>query len=119
MTKFGAVVLSLPVAAVLLGALTLSLIYLGRYWGFGAYTLLLLVVPIALAAAYLAWYRTLPYEPVAPRPAGAAQSAAALDEPFEDPVEEADRYAQESGAEASEAPVGVPDASTKESPETP
>jgi len=105
MTKFVAVLLSLPVVAVLLGALSLVLVYLGRSWGFGDYTLLLLIVPIALAVGYLAWYRTLPYEPAQRRVTAAPRPAAAADEPFEDPVEEADRLDQEEGSEGTEAPA--------------
>ena len=85
--------LSYPVVMVLLVALTLALIVLGQwYWKLGLYTLYLLAIPLALAVAYLAWYRTLPL--MQPPP----QSAVAKvvpgdddDEPFEDPVEEADR----------------------------
>jgi len=78
---------SLPVVAALLAVLALGLIVLGRYLGLGVDTFFLLAVPILLAVAYLAWYRTLPYEPLRPAP----PPAVAGDEPFEDPVEEADR----------------------------
>ena len=109
MTKIVAVLLSLPVAAVLLGALSLGLVYLGRSWGFGLYTLLLLIVPIALAVGYLAWYRTLPYEPSQRRVAPAPRPTATPEEPFEDPVEEADRLDQGKEAEGTEAPAGDAD----------
>ena len=90
MTENGFSVLSLPVVAALLAVLALALLFLGRLWGLGIDSLFLLAVPVALAIAYLAWYRTLPYEP---RPAARAPAAVGLpvdNEPFEDPVEEAD-----------------------------
>jgi len=83
--------LSYPVVMGLLVALTLGLMLLGRwYWNLGLYTLFLLAVPLALAVAYLSWYRTLPYQPRLPQPAPAPVSGD--EEPFEDPVEEADRW---------------------------
>ena len=90
--------LSLPVVAVLIGALTAGVVVLGRWLNLGVYGLLLLAVPIAIALAYLVWYSKLPYEPPTPRARPAAPGAAAEatpDEPFEDPVEEADRYETE------------------------
>ena len=90
MTSRAFSLLSYPVVTVLLIALTLALILLGRYWGLGLSALFLLAVPIALAVAYFSWYRTLPYEPSRPRPA--AGPPPVDEEPFEDPVEEADRY---------------------------
>jgi hypothetical protein len=91
-TERGVSVLSLPVVAVLLGALVFALLYLGRLWGLGNQAVYLLAVPVVLAIVYLAWYRTLPYEPARPAVARAT-TAPSLDpdEPFEDPVEEADR----------------------------
>jgi hypothetical protein len=96
MNQLRAVLLSLPVVAVLIGALTLGLVLLGRYWNLGVVTLFLLVVPIALAVAYLWWYSKLPYEPLRPTAAPSRTPAPPpmVDEPFEDPVEEADRYAR-------------------------
>jgi membrane-associated phospholipid phosphatase len=86
-----AILLSFPVVITLIAALTLALIFLGRfYWGLGLATLFLLVVPIVLAAIYLAWYSTLPYTP--PRPRLMAPPVVPGEEAFEDPVEEADRY---------------------------
>ena len=83
-------VLSYPVVMGLLMVLTLVLVLLGSwYWKLGISTLYLLAIPIVLAVAYLAWYRTLPYHPPEPRRfAGGLPGAA---EPFDDPVEEADR----------------------------
>ncbi|HTT45970.1 MAG TPA: hypothetical protein VMH38_08190 [Thermoplasmata archaeon] len=118
MTKIVAVLLSLPVVAVLLGALSLCLVYLGRSWGFGLYTLLLLIVPIALAVGYLAWYRTLPYEPSQRRMTPAPHPAAAPEEPFEDPVEEADRLDQGKGAEGTEVPAEDADVPSGNPPDT-
>lgn len=99
--------LSLPVFAALLAVLTLGLILLGAYLGLGTYSFFLLAVPVVLAVGYLAWYRTLPYEgPVArPEAVGTEPSPEEEEEPFEDPVEEADRI--ESGAES---PVGAAEA---------
>ena len=83
--------LSFPVVMALLVVLTLGLVFLGRwYLGLGLYTFFLLAVPLVLAVVYLAWYRTLPY---APSRAATGAGVTALDEdeePFEDPVEEAD-----------------------------
>lgn len=89
-------VLALPVVAVLIGLVTIGLLFLGRFLNLGIYTLLLLAVPIALAVAYLVWYSRLPYEPWRPPATIAAPVAAAPEEPFEDPVEEADRLETES-----------------------
>jgi len=99
MTEARAVLLSLPVVVTLIGVLTLGLILLGRYWNLGITTLFLLVIPIALAVAYLSWYSKLPYEPLRlrPRPAPAPSPPPVVEEPFEDPVEEADRYSQSTG----------------------
>jgi len=95
--------LSLPVVAVLIGALTMGVVVLGRYLDLGVYGLLLLAVPIAVAVAYLVWYSRLPYEPPAPRARPASMAAPAgpvPDEPFEDPVEEADRFDSAAAAQA-------------------
>jgi len=105
MTEAKAVLLSLPVVAVMLGALTVGLVELGRVSSLGEYSLLLLVIPIALAVIYISWYSALPYEPRG-RPTTVPSlpaSAVGGDEPFEDPVEEADRLDQEGGAPAPEA----------------
>jgi len=96
MTTFKGVVLSLPVVAVALAALAVGLVELGRFWGWGSSALYLIAVPLVLAIGYTLWYRTLPY---APRGAPSAPSAPAVmgsgaDEPFEDPVEEADLLEQ-------------------------
>jgi len=96
MTSLKGVLLSLPVATSALAALALGLIELGRYWGFGLSSLYLLVIPVALAIVYILWYRTLPYvpHPAPERSRPASLTAPAGEEPFEDPVEEADRIDQ-------------------------
>lgn len=97
MTGLRSTFLSLPVVAVVVGGLTLALVLLDRYAGLGPWGFALLAIPIALAAGYLAWYRTLPYEPARPGPSEAP--AVPTDEPFEDPVEEADELERASAAE--------------------
>jgi hypothetical protein len=93
--------LSVPVVAALLAALTLGLILLGSYLGLGPDAFFLLAVPVVLAVVYLAWYRTLPYEAPRTRPNPTGPSAPSTDEEdFEDPVEEADLI--ESGVEVPE-----------------
>jgi len=91
--------LSLPVVAVALGALTLALLFAGRYFDLGTASLALFAIPVVLAVGYLAWYRTLPYAPSRPRPtpkpAVVVTDETSEDEPFEDPVEEADRLGRE------------------------
>jgi hypothetical protein len=96
--------LAYPIVLILLAALTFALILLGSAWGLGDRALYLLAIPIALAIAYLAWYRTLPYTPPA---APAPPTGPVLEEPFEDPVEEADRLG------AVEDETKVPEASTE------
>jgi hypothetical protein len=85
-------ILSFPVVAVLLAVLVLALLFLGRAWGLGTASFYLLAIPIAIAVAYLAWYRTLPYEPHAGPTAVPVRRTGVVpdDEPFVDPVEEAD-----------------------------
>jgi hypothetical protein len=95
MNSRGIQLLSLPVVTALLAALALGLVFLGRYLGLGVYSLALIAIPLALAVAYLAWYRTLPYEPTT-GPA-ASPLGPGTEEPFEDPVEEADRLSRTPG----------------------
>jgi len=115
MTDLRSTVLSLPVVAVGVGALTLALVLLGRYWGLGVWGFALLAIPVAIAAGYLAWYRTLPYEPARPGPS--ATRIAPTEEPFEDPVQEADDLARGTAAGSSEEIPGIaeddPEASTE------
>ena len=98
MTTLKGALLSLPVVAVALGALAVGLIELGRYWGLGLLSLGLLAVPLVLAVVYIFWYHALPYEPRGAHTGAppAAVLGAGAEEPFEDPVEEADRFDQAS-----------------------
>jgi len=89
------VLLSLPVMAVVVAAITFAVILVGQWFGLGTYTLVLLAIPVAVAVGYLAWYRTLPFEPGPPKSSPGAPVAESDPEPFEDPVEEADRLAEE------------------------
>jgi len=122
MTSGKGVLLSLPVVTVALGALAVGLIALGRYWGLGLSSLYFLVVPVALALLYARWYRTLPYEPRGV-PAGArpvSLPGVADDEPFEDPVEEADRLSQARAAgPSSKEPTVVENDPSADSPSDP
>ncbi|HYB79103.1 MAG TPA: hypothetical protein VEG66_05010 [Thermoplasmata archaeon] len=118
MTGAKAVLLSVPVVAVALAALAVGFVELGRYWHLGEDALFLIVIPVALAVIYVSWYRTLPYEPrrspsVTPT---SLVPGATTDEPFEDPVEEADRLDQEvaNPPPESEAPTIVEDDAVEE-----
>ncbi|MGP8076139.1 MAG: hypothetical protein ACLP8Y_05335 [Thermoplasmata archaeon] len=104
----GSYLVSLPVIAGLLGGLTLGLLLLGRYYGLGLVTFALLAVPVVLAVGYLAWYRTLPYEPPRPRPRPEPAKEHEAEEPFEDPVEEADRHDQAANDGAPDGPSADP-----------
>ena len=122
MASWRTTLLSLPVVAVLLGALTLGLVYLGRYWGLGVATLFLLAVPIVLAALYLWYYSTLPYAPrsAAPTRAPSPVPAGAADETFEDPVVEADELDRASHSEVPpESPTVVEDDAREDAPRAP
>jgi len=121
MTSWKGVLLSLPVVTVALGVLAGGLIELGRYWGLGLSSLGFLVVPLVLAVVYILWYRTLPYIPRGV-PAGTRSpslSGTGVDEPFEDPVEEADRLDRGSttGLPTEEPTVVGDNAPTDSSPE--
>ncbi len=87
----------LPVMAVLIAILALGVIVLGLIAGLGARSLWLLFIPGLLAVAFLLEYRKLPYVPWGSRPASPA-AADLPDEEFIDPVEEADRIAQQPAA---------------------
>lgn len=107
--------LSLPVVAVLLAVLTLVLVVVGKYWNLGLTTFALLAIPVVLAVVYLAWYRTLPYEPVHLLPSPVSPSPDADREPFEDPVEEADRLERDaSEGEDEEEPTAPPPVDSEE-----
>jgi len=120
MTSVKGVLLSFPFVAVALGALAVGLIELGRYWGLGLLSLVFLAAPLALAVVYIGWYRQLPYEPRGV-PAGARTTSLlgpTVDEPFEDPVEEADRFdrATKTGAAPGEAAAAENDTPTDARP---
>jgi len=84
-------VLSFGVFACVIAVLTFGMVLLGSYLHLGVDSFLLLLVPAAAAAAYLAWYRTLPLAPS--RIPKAAPAPVDDEETFDDPVEEADRLA--------------------------
>lgn len=83
--------LPFAVVAVAVGAIALGVVALGFELKLGVYSLVLLAVPFAVATVYLSQYSRQPYE--TPHPVGA--SGESSEEPFDDPVEEADRIAQE------------------------
>jgi hypothetical protein len=119
MTTWKGALLSLPVVAVALGALAVGLIELGRYWGLGLTSLAFLAVPLVLALVYIRWYHRLPYVPPgAPaRATSAPLPGVGAEEPFEDPVEEADRFDQASKTGSPpEQPAIVEDDSAADSP---
>jgi hypothetical protein len=82
----------LPVMATILAGLALGVEVLGYEARFGAWSLVLLALPAALAVAFLLEYRTLPHDAgprrTKPTPAPAPEPP---EEEFIDPVEEADR----------------------------
>lgn len=91
--------LSYPVVMVLLVVLTVGLIVFGWFLRWGLASLYLLAIPLVLAVVYLAWYRTLPYHP--PETRASAGVIPPDTEPFEDPVEEADRLDEAKESEES------------------
>lgn len=106
----------LPIMTVIVAGLALGVEVLGLVAGYGSWSLALLLIPGALAAAYLLEYRTLPYEPWHPAPRATPAPARLAEDPeeFIDPVEEADRL---ESSEPSGATTEPTDASP--SPETP
>ena len=119
MTSVKDALLSLPVVAVALGALAVGLVELGRYWNFGLASLSLIAIPLVLAIAYSLWYRTLPYKTRGPPSSSSAPTAmgSGTEEPFEDPVEEADRLEQAAkSGPPPEAPAVEEDDGAAESP---
>nr|ATZ76217.1 membrane protein [uncultured euryarchaeote] len=76
--------------AVLLGALTFGIIYLGFRIGLGLYSFVLLLLPIGLAVWYMAEYSVT--EAVAPPAAIDPTVSAPPAEAFDDPVVEADLF---------------------------
>jgi hypothetical protein len=98
----------LPVMTVIVAGLALGVEVLGLVAGYGSWSLALLLIPGALAAAYLLEYRTLPYEPWHSASRAAPAPSVAPDDPeeFIDPVEEADRLDRT-------APPGTPGSSAE------
>lgn len=131
------VIVRLPLAAMaaVLAALTLVALILASdsefgSWGWGRFAFF--AIPVLVAVYYLTQYRKLPFEPwhffpprPTPEPTPAPDAAAPVtmtpsgaepsaDEPFEDPVEEADRLAQEAPPEGPSAASQAPEAPSRE-----
>jgi hypothetical protein len=88
--------------AALVGALTVGLIVLGLELHWGLFSYVLVVIPVSIAAVYLVSYARIVPPPTAetpPPPVTATPSPPSPrgvtgdEEPFIDPVEEADRIA--------------------------
>jgi len=83
--------------AAIVGGVVVLVEALGIVAGLGLWSLGLLVIPGALAVAYVLEYRTLPEpepEPPVPAPGPAGPLSPGDEEEFVDPVEEADRLSQ-------------------------
>lgn len=96
-TGFG----ELPFVAVTgaVAALSLGVVALGLFLHLGVWSLVLLVIPGAIVAVYIGQYAKLhPSEPVA-----SGADLTGPDEPFDDPVEEADRMEIEERARRAQA----------------
>jgi hypothetical protein len=101
------------VIAASLGIVALGMVALGWFLKLGIYSLGLLVVPLVIGWFYISKYSERPYEPrVPPRSATAAPPST---EPFDDPVEEADRIGPVP-AEAGPAPTADSAEPTAEPP---
>ena len=101
--------LSLPAMMAVIAGLSIVALLLALHFQWGYWRIAFFAIPAVVAGYYLNEYRKLPYEPyrfwpqrpaatVAPATAPAAPtaspaSAAPEEEPFVDPVEEADRLA--------------------------
>jgi len=103
--------------ACLLAALTFGLVITGKDLGFGVYTFALLAIPVALAVGFLAWYRHVLI--THPTTGLGAAFAPTDDEPFEDPVEEADRLESEDEVDAAEEDLTIPTDDPEEPAEAP
>ena len=86
---------SFVAVTILVGVLTVGLLVLGLELHWGAYAYLLVLIPIGIAGAYLVSFSKVAPRPALapPAPAAAPSSASTDEEPFVDPVEEADRIA--------------------------
>jgi hypothetical protein len=92
--------------AAALAAGALGIVVLGIYLKLGVYSLALLSVPVVIGLLYLSRYSG-PGD--VPPPSGPAPEDAAA-EPFDDPVEEADRIDAGSAVPENESPPGDPEA---------
>lgn len=104
-----------PIMVVVIAIVALAVEFAGFEAKLGAWSLVLLVIPGALAAVYFTAYVRLPYEPPPARSRPVAAPPTLEDEEFVDPVEEADRLEQgaggaegDAGAPPSEPPSGDP-----------
>jgi hypothetical protein len=88
------------VVAAALGVVAFGVVFLGFELKLGVYSLVLLVVPAAVAVVYASQYSRRSSEP---GDSGADPDGPTA-EPFDDPVEEADRMAGATAAEGSEPP---------------
>lgn len=80
--------------AAIVAALTVGLVVLGLELGWGGFAYLLVVLPVGVAIAYLVSYsRLTPPEEERTQPPPGPSILPAEEEPFVDPVEEADRIA--------------------------
>ncbi len=109
-------------AVIIAGVTLIALLFYAAatYHDLGYWRLTFFAPSVVLAAYYLSEYRKLPYEPwhfapprappsaVAVAPVPPVANAAADEEPFEDPVEEADRLEQEKAGETPDASSSVP-----------
>jgi hypothetical protein len=103
----------LGIMAVLVAGLSLAVEFLGVSLKLGFWALALLVLPAGLAVVYLLGYRTLPYEPPASPARGPPAAVPADDEPFVDPVEEADAW---ESSQPPEDPAGAPEGGSADAP---
>lgn len=74
--------------AVAVGVMAFGFVALGYELKLGIYSLALLAIPLVVAMVYLSQYSRRPYEPWAG--SSSSDPDVAVDEPFDDPVEEAD-----------------------------
>jgi hypothetical protein len=101
-----------PIMVVVIAIVALAVEFAGFEAKLGAWSLVLLVIPGALAAVYFTAYVRLPYEPPPARSRPVAPPPTLEDEEFVDPVEEADRLEQ--GSRVAEGDAGAP--SSREPP---
>jgi hypothetical protein len=86
-----------------IAAASLGVVALGVFLRWGVWSFALLIVPGVFAAVYLMQYSKLPYAaPAPPAPVAAEET-----EPFDDPVEEADRRSAEGAVSTDESPTAA------------